>query len=464
MSWGTVSSEVIVPRHPESLTGSPAGSGLLDAPTSADALAVAREVGARVADPARVAEAVAAAARQTAHPASVHWRDHAVGQGHAGLALLFGALDQHDPGQGWDRTAHQHLALAARAAEDLPRPPAGLFAGLAGLGLVAVSLSGDGTRYRRLLATVDQALVARIPALTATARAPGGLAVRELDLISGLSGIGAYLLLRPEAPGVAGALREVLGSLVARTGSDGWGPRWRTPPDRLSPEERSRYPGGYLNCGLAHGIPGPLAVLSLALRAGVDLPGLPDAVARTAAWLAAHRTDDPSGPGWPNAVPLPGPAGATAPVPAGPARAAWCYGGPGVAAALRLAGDALGPAGAGYHDLAVAALSAALARPVGEAGPGSPTFCHGRAGLLAVTSTFARATGDDGLRRAAAGMAAGLLAGFDPASPLGYRDVETGGRLIDQPGLLTGAPGVALALLGAASPAEPAWARLFLLA
>ena len=61
-------------------------------------------------------------------------------------------------------------------------------------------------------------------------------------------------------------------------------------------------------------------------------------------------------------------------------------------------------------------------------------------------------------------MAAGLLAGFDPASPLGYRDVETGGRLIDQPGLLTGAPGVALALLGAASPAEPAWARLFLLA
>jgi lantibiotic biosynthesis protein len=454
-----------VPRHPESLTASPAGSGPLDAPTSTAALAVACEVGARVADPARVAGAVAAAARQTAHPASVHWRDHAVGQGHAGLAMLFGALDQHAPGQGWDRTAHQHLTLAARAAETLPRPPAGLFAGLAGLGLVAVSLSGDGTRYRRLLAAVDQALVARIPALTAAAaRPPGGLAVRELDLISGLSGVGAYLLLRPEAPGVAGALRAVLGSLVTLTGSDRSGPRWRTPPDRLSPEERSRYPDGYLNCGLAHGIPGPLAVLSLALRDGVDLPGLRDAVARTAAWLAAHGTDDPSGPSWPNAIPLPGPSGATAPVPAGRARAAWCYGGAGVAAALRLAGDALGPAGTGYHGLAVAALSAALPGPVGEGGPGSPTFCHGRAGLLAVTSTFARATGDDGFRRAAAGMAAGLLAGFDPDSPLGYRDVETGGRLVDQPGLLTGAPGVALALLGAASPAEPTWARLFLLA
>ena len=146
MSWGTVSSQAIVPRHPESLTAPPGGPGLVDASLPAAVLAVATEVGARVADPARVARTVAAAASQTAHPASVHWRDHAVGQGHAGLAMLFGALDQHAPGQGWDRTAHQHLTLAARAAETLPRPPAGLFAGLAGLGLVAVSLSGDGPR------------------------------------------------------------------------------------------------------------------------------------------------------------------------------------------------------------------------------------------------------------------------------------------------------------------------------
>jgi hypothetical protein len=412
---------------------------------------VASEVGARVADPARVAAAAAAAARQTAHPASAHWRDHAVGQGHAGLALLFGALDEHDPGRGWDRTAHQHLALAARAIEAVQPPPAGLFAGLAGLGLVASRLSGDGARYRRLLATVDQALVARVPGLV------GGVAVRDADLISGLAGAGAYLLLRRGRPGVEGALRQVLGSLVERTGRDQDGPRWRTPPGQLSPEERARYPGGYLNCGLAHGIPGPLAVLSLALGAGADVPGLPGAVARTADWLAGHRADDPYGPGWPNAIPLPE-------GPARPSRSAWCYGGPGVAAALRLAGDALGPAGARHRDLAVAALSAALARPAEVARVDSPTFCHGRAGLLAITSTFARGTGDERFRRASAAMAAELLDRFDPATPLGYRDREAGGRRVDQPGLLTGAPGVALALLGAASPAEPGWARLFLLA
>jgi hypothetical protein len=482
-------------------------------------------VGARVADPERVAKLVAAASRQTAHPASVHWRDHAVGQGHAGLALLFGVLDQHDPGQGWDRTGHRHLTLAVRAIEAVRQPPAGLFAGLAGLGLVATVLSDDGARYRRLLATLDQALVVRVPDLVGALEGvggdaggedarwrAGGHAVRELDLISGLTGIAAYLLLRREEPRVGAALREVLGGLVDLTGSDEGGPRWRTRPDQLSPDERARYPNGYLNCGLAHGVPGPLAVLSLALRVGTDLPDLPGAVARTADWLTTHRTDDPSGPNWPNAVPLPNgstdrgaaagdrqvedqvedpprvgdPEGAVRPTgravtyPVAPARSAWCYGAPGVATALRLAGNALdgadaghhnlaarsalGDAAAGHNDLAAVAVSASLARPAEVARVDSPTFCHGRAGLLAITSTFARATGDDGFRRAAATMAAELVDLFDPAAPLGYRDVESGGRLIDQPGLLTGAPGVALALLGATSPVEPAWARLFLLA
>ena len=461
-----------MPGQPEFLTA-PAAAKAPPA-TAGPALAVASEVGSRVADPARVAAALAAAARQTAHPASVHWRDHAVGQGHAGLALLFGALDQYDPGRGWDRTAHQHLTLAVRAVEGAGRPPAGLFAGLAGLGLVASCLSGDGARYRRLLGTLDQALVARVPGLVGGLG--GGVAVRDVDLISGLAGVGAYLLLRRDRPGVEAALRRVLGSLVDLTGSDEDGPRWRTPPGQLSPDERARYPGGYLNCGLAHGIPGPLAVLSLALRAGTDLPGLPDAVARTADWLAAHRADDANGPGWPNAVPLPdtipgraalanaGQANPTQPGRAVPARAAWCYGGPGVAAALRLAGDAIGGAGARHRDLASTALLAALARPAEVARADSPTFCHGRAGLLAATASFARATGDERFRRAAAALAGELVDGFDPAAPLGYRDREAGGRLVDQPGLLTGAPGIALALLGAAAPAEPGWARLFLLA
>ena len=294
---------------------------------------------------------------------------------------------------------------------------------------------------------------------------PGGHAVRELDLISGLSGVGAYLLLRRGEPGAAAALRVVLGSLVALTGADAGGPRWRTPPGDLSPDERARYPGGYLNCGLAHGIPGPLAVLALALRAGVDLPGLPDAVARTAAWLAAHRADDPSGPTWPNAVPLP----------AGPGRRP--------AAGRRRCRRARRPgatAGPGWPPPCGWPATPSGTRPTASwprprcrppwpgptrsAGPTPPPSATARPGCWPSPPPSPGRPATPGLRRAAAAMAAGLLDRFDPAAPLGYRDLEPGGRRIDQPGLLTGAPGVALALLGATSPAEPAWARLFLLA
>jgi class I lanthipeptide synthase len=448
-----------VPGHPQPAADPATCAGA----RAAAALATAAAVAARVADPVRVGELAAAAARQTAHPASVHWRDHAVGQGHAGLALLFGALDHRLPGEGWDETAHRHLELAVRSCEGQARLPAGLFAGLSGIGLVAACLSAGGSRYRRLLATVDRVLVPRAIALaggsTGTPLGPertGGV-VRLFDLISGLTGIGAYLLLRRSRPGPAAGLAAVLDGLVDLTVQDGGAPRWGTPAGLLPPEERARFPGGNLNCGLAHGIPGPLALLALALRDGVEVAGLPEAVARTADWLAAHRADDRFGPNWPQAIPLD-----RAAAPPGPARAAWCYGGPGVASALWLAGQALDHSG--HRELALAALEASLARPPELRRTDSPTFCHGQAGVLTVTAVLARASGRPGFAAAAADLTDGLLDRFDAAAPLGYRDLEAGGRPVDQPALLTGAPGVALALLGATAAADPAWARLFLLA
>ena len=100
-------------------------------------------------------------------------------------------------------------------------------------------------------------------------------------------------------------------------------------------------------------------MLSLALRVGTDLPGLPDAVARTADWLTAHRTDDPSGPNWPNAVSLPERLGRQRPGRAREVglvlRRTW--------RGRRPPAGRRRPWGTAHHDLAAAALSAALARP-----------------------------------------------------------------------------------------------------
>ena len=432
----------------------------LDPRRRGPALTVAREVVARATDPERIALGLAAARRQTRYPQTLRRTPYSLAAGDAGLAALCAAADADLPGEGWDAAAHGFLAAAARAAERAPVLPWGLFEGLGGLAFATMLLSRGGARYRTLLATLDAALARPAAAFVATGDGGRPGPTTAFDLVSGAAGVGAYLLTRDPH----GLLPGILRGLVALARPAGGLPGWWTPPAPTDDGFTARaYPHGSLNCGLAHGVPGPLALLALALRAGAEVPGQHDAVQVMAAWLVAQHTEDRWGVNWPAAVPVP-PPGTPWPQPAGlePARAAWCYGSPGVARALWLAGCALDDAD--LRDLAVEAIRAALRRPVSERRIDSPTFCHGVAGLLQIVLRFWQDTRLPVLSQAAAGLVDQLLAVYQPERPFGFAALEPGGNPVDRGGLLDGAPGVALALLAAATPADPSWDRLFLLA
>jgi hypothetical protein len=147
--------------------------------------------------------------------------------------------------------------------------------------------------------------------------------------------------------------------------------------------------------------------------------------------------------------------------PDGPSRCAWCYGSPGIARALWLAGTALNRAD--YRDLAISAMKAVFRRPVPLRHIDSVTFCHGVAGLLAIALRFAHETGDGSFIHESNRLARQILDGYQPESLLGFRNLETAGSEIDQPGLLDGSSGVALVLLAASTNVAPDWDRLFLL-
>jgi hypothetical protein len=438
------------------------------------AVGVARAVAMHLRMRESVEAAVLAAERQTAFPKSIHWQASSVAQGFAGLALMHAYLDTCFPDEGWGRPAHRCLQLATWDAEGQVGTPPAMFSGLGGLAFVTNALAERGDRYAPLRAALEGVV---LPATTKFARGlaeppAAGISVGAFDVISGLSGIGAYLLSRHEQPGPAAVLQDVLSALISLTCEDDGLPRWYTPAHMVMDETmRSYYPHGNLNCGLAHGIPGVLGVLALADLAGVEAPGLRDAIARVAGWLVENRCDDQWGVNWPNAVPLArtelpdgrtrlSPAAATT-APFGPSRCAWCYGPPGVARALWLAGAALDEAP--YRDLAVAAMEAVYRRPIPQRQIDSPTFCHGVAGLLQITLRFGHDTGLPLFTDAARALTDQLLSLHDPNSALGYYTIEPNGGRVDQPGLLDGAPGVAMVLLAAATCAEPSWDRLFLL-
>ena len=449
------------------LSAAPTWRPVLAGRTAERAIRVATDVAARLNDPEVLASAIEAAMRQSSFPTTTRWDPSGIAQGYAGLALMAGYVDAC-LNDGSDRIAHRHLAAAAHAAERNSYRGDGLFSGYGGLMFATWCLSHGGTRYQRLLASLKEVLLPRVAAHAANGER-SGISFGEFDVISGAAGVVAYLLPLREDPEVERALRVLLEGLTALLSDPGDAlPPWYTPAAMLGdPKTIDQYPYGNLNCGLAHGVPGPLAALALAYRDGVRVDGMEAAIRYAADWVVEHRIADMWGVAWPYAVPLTGDEqGATGVAPDsawrnGPSRSAWCYGSPGVARALWLAGEALGDDA--LRALSVEAIDAVLRRPPAARFADAPTLCHGVGGILAIVLRFAADTGLESFADGARALCEQILDEYDPDALVGFRDLEPGGVRVDRPGLLDGAAGLVLALLAASSHAEPVWDRLFML-
>ena len=205
---------------------------------------------------------------QSGTPAGPRWTTYGFAQGYAGLALLWGQLDRCFPNEGWDAVAHEHLQIAAEGTASQLWLTPGAFSGIGGLAFAADYLSRSGTRYTRLLATLEQGLVrGLLPRIAYLNGLSDGAPTNAFDVISGLSGVVPFLLVRRESAEVEKTLTDLVRSLVALSQEKDGLPRWYSPPHFSKPADDymlQQYPHGYLNCGLAHGVPGPLAALAVA--------------------------------------------------------------------------------------------------------------------------------------------------------------------------------------------------------
>jgi hypothetical protein len=428
------------------------------------AVEIAISLALRLRDPATLSSGIARVCAQVPRPDRTGWHPFSLSYGHTGLALTMGWLDACVPGEGWDAAAHEQLAVAARALEAQPMLHAGLFTGLSGAAFVGWYLAKGTRRYQRMLRALDaRMLPGLLRRASALAARRDGVLPPEIDFATGLVGSAAYLLSRRESLETEGALREILRAVVSLSEEEGGVPRWHV-PGRSGEAEAKGLPDGYVDCGLAHGAPGALALLARAYVQGVRVDGHDEAIVRVADWLLAHAADDEYGLNWPKIVAVPPPDGAaigSASPSLRPARTAWCYGAPGVATALWAAGDAL--AEPRYRDAAVSAIRCVLAKPWDRRDVEAASFCHGVSGLLQTVIRVARNSGLADLERGVRDLLDHLIDLYDEALPFGYQSIEMGGVRADQPGLLGGAAGVVAVLLAASSKLDPTWDRAFLL-
>lgn len=347
------------------------------------------------------------------------------------LALFWTYLSNaHD-----DELTVQRGELAVdRFVRDLERgiPGIHLHGGLPGAGWVAAHISDE---LDDVLAQLDGLLLE----LLAAERWD-----ETYDLIGGLVGLSVYFLARGDAPSVEPALRRIVHHLVATSEETADGVTWKTRPELIPEHRHARFPAGYYDHGVAHGVAGVISILARIGQRGIAADVVTSLRQRATHWLLAHQRD-----------------GSFPSISAGEAwvegRSAWCYGDPGTTVALLDVALRTGePTGA---------IDALIRRWADQPAIGicDGGVCHGTAGLAHMFNRMYQATGDETHRDHARAWFERTLEIRRPGEPLGGYPMFVNGTEHPLAQVIDGAAGVGLALLAAITAIEPRWDQLLLL-
>lgn len=369
-------------------------------------------------------------------------------EGSAGVALFFAYLQT----SGLASTPDLALDCLAPAVEALTIRPmnATLYAGFTGIAWAVQhvhTLLGDSSDH--IGTDIDLALE------TYLKHSPWK---HDYDLIYGLVGIGVYCLERPHSPGAVRCLELIVERLSELAEPYTEGLCWHTQPDLLLPEQRERYPEGYYNLGMAHGVPGIIALLGRIHSAGIYRERIAYLLQGAVRWMLQQRLPHGSKSSF-AALHVPG-------YQPEACRLAWCYGDAGVAAALLLAARCVGERSWEQQALEIARLAAA--RDGQSCGVVDACFCHGSCGLAHIFNRLYQATHDEIFAAASHYWIERTLQFCHPGNgSAGYliKWADRNGNIDFRAryGLLEGIAGIGLSLLATTSAVEPCWDRVFLL-
>jgi len=367
----------------------------------------------------------------------------------AGLAVFFSyaadALEEHE----WEGWAEEALHTAIEGASQR-KMHMGLHGGLTNLGWVLEHVVGSEPGPDDVNLQLDEALIS-------TLRSKDWQG--SYDLISGLVGIGMYAQERLHHPSAQRLLTHVLDRLESMAEKSEDGICWFTPPSAIPATQKNIAPNGYYNLGVAHGNPGVIGFLARMHLARVADPRVPEMLAQACQWFCHH--DLVGEPGSISNWIL-----KDATSPGEPSRSGWCYGEPGIAIQLWLAGQALDDDALRNRSRAI--IRKILNRPEVKAACHDAGLCHGSAGLAHTFNRLGQAMGDDEL-------IAGAAAWFECALSMRSKSSGLGGYLTlhgkpddesawkEDPTIITGSAGIGLALLAAATSSSPDWDRFMLM-
>lgn len=433
--------------------------------SSMAAESIAIEIAERMVNP----EAIKALAQDPTNvnprPISKHfpvWNDSSFAGGYPGLLLMFATMQKRNVLKN-EGAPHQYVLKIKESMEREGLFDLSLYGGLAGICFALQEASLEGTRYLRMLNTLQSLLIDQVNERylvpMKNCRDQNEWTMSNLyDPISGISGIGRYALMNLSQPQFQKLAEDITSTLVQYSQplhiNDSQVPGWYlSPKDSINMSNPNSDPKGNFNLGLAHGVTGVLSYLASAYLKGVKVEGHKDSIRHIANWIRDksfmhdHTINWPYSISWDEEIGKEKKAKETS-------RDAWCYGVPGIARTLFLAGKALDDED--LKNFAGTAFKGIFLRKREKWNIPGPGLCHGIAGLLAITSEMAKEKGCEDLLSKVEELQQILIASYRPESPIGFKDVEPcldGGHAeVSKPGFLEGTAGVVLALFSSSVP------------
>lgn len=392
------------------------------------------------------------------------WDDLSLAGGYPSLVLLFSILQR--TGFIKENIAHQYILKMKESIESRGVFTLSLFNGISGICFALQQAFLEDKRYSNMLYSLHDLLIKNIKPiyidpLEEAWKKNQPISSQIYDVIQGLSGIGRYLLEDLSFPHFLETATDICKALVRLCQplyvNKYWVPGWLlSPKDPLNARNKKDLRGNF-NLGLAHGVPGILAFFAIASLRGIVIDGQKEAMFRIATWIREKSHLENGAIRWPYSISWE--KEISGELSTETCRDAWCYGVPGVARSLFLAGKAMQDEK--LKSFALQAFGGIFFRTREEWLIPGPMLCHGVAGLLMTTIEMAKEEGCVDLLPRVCELREILISYYHPEFPFGFKDKELNshGNYFerDNPGFLEGSTGAALALLSA-SDLKTDWA------
>ncbi|EIF2122596.1 lanthionine synthetase C family protein [Listeria monocytogenes] len=397
------------------------------------------------------------------------WEDTTFSAGYPSLVVLFSELDNWFPDEGWDEISHKYLlSLQNSMISSGFYQNISLFSGLTGIAFSIRIASKNETRYTEFLENIDQMIITMVDQYCDDLmnKKNEGISPLWVDVISGLSGAGRYLL-QVDNQASSQVQKKIEKCLILMGNSIEINNRnvvgWYVPNEFLfTDNDKEQFPNGVFNLGMAHGVAGLISYLSLSLIKNSDDGEKKETIEFMCDWLINKSEYRDYGLCWPSMIAFEEEINSVT-LTSKDTRDAWCYGSAGIGRAIFLAGKAT--AREDYFDKSKEAFQAIYDRTWDEWRLEGPSFCHGYSGLLQIINRMYSDTNDEVYFSFKENLLELILEKYSEIHPFGFVD-EEGTNKVTKIGIIDGVPGILLTLLSTIESQYPVitWDYPFLLA